>query len=165
MEYDDFQTPDELSMRKMNREYAQNVAAQQSCSDCTDKTRIVERLDWTTNDNLLRILAARAGNNCQSRYLRELIELNSADRADLNSLYPREAGSRADPTLGTSAPSTFNGVLREYIQEETVLIADLVNVLNLEQNAESKSVVYNILSRRLQSLRTLAGLINGGIFG
>ncbi len=168
MEYNDYQTPDEFSLHKMNQEYAMNTvsAIQQSgCTDCTDKTRIFERIDWNRNNNLLTLLASRANNNCQSRFIRELSDLSRQDYDDLSSIYPRETGNRTNPTLATSVPTTFNSTLREYIRTELDLLSNLVSIRNLEDNSDNARVVYNIMERRLDALRTLAGLINSGIFG
>lgn len=168
MEFDDFQTPDEFSLHKMNQEYAKTqvqVIQQSCCDECTDKSRVFSAIDWAGNDNLLRLLASRASNSCQSRYIRELLELSRRDYADLSNLYPREAGSRNNPNLIDSIPSTFNTTLGAYIQNESDLLSSLVSLLNLEDNAESKRIIYNILSRRLEAVATLASFVNGGFFG
>ncbi len=169
MEFDDFQTPDEVSLHKMNREYADarcvRTAQQPCCAECEDKTRIMAQIDWAGNDSLLRLLAARASNNSQSRYIRELLELSRQDFADLSALYPRESGSRSNPNLISSVPSTFNTTLGAYFQNESALLGDLVSILNLEDTAEAKHIVYNIISRRIEALGTLATFVNGGFFG
>ena len=168
MEFNDYQTPDEFSLHKMNQEYAKNtvsVVQQSCCTDCTDKIRIFEHIDWNKNNNLLSLLASRANNNCQARFIRELSELSRQDYADLSSIYPRATGNRTNPTLSNSVPTTFNSTLREYMRTELNLLSSLVSIRNLEENADNARVVYNILERRLDALGTLAGLINGGFFG
>jgi len=167
MDYNDYQTPDEVSLFKMNQEYTRNVSATQQggCVDCTDKTRILERIDWNKNDNLLGLLANRANSACQARFIRKLIELSGLDYADLTSLYPSQAGSRKNPSLASNVPNTFLSALREYIRTELNLLSNLINIRNLEENADSARTIYNIIQRRIEALSTLAGLINGGIFG
>lgn len=168
MEYNDFQTPDDFSLHKMNQEYAKNSVSalqQTGCTDCTDKNRIFGRIDWNTNNNLLSLLATRVNTNCQSRFIRELLDLSRQDFDDLDALYPRETGNRANPQLTTSVPTTLNSTIREYIRNELDLLSNLVSIRNLEDNSESARIVYNIIERRLDALRTLSGLINSGFFG
>ncbi len=167
MDYNDYQTPDEVSLFKMNQEYTRNVYATQQggCTDCIDKTRIFRRIDWNKNDNLLNMLATRTSSTCVARFLRKLLELSRQDYVDLVALYPSETGSRTNPTLPTSVPNTFQSALREYLRTELGLLANLVSIRNLEENSEQARTVYNIIARRIEALGVLTNLINGGIFG
>ncbi len=167
MDYNDYKTPDEVSLFKMNQEYTRNVSATQQgdCADCADKTRILKRIDWNKNDNLLNFLATRTSSGCIAKFIRKLSELSGQDYADLIALYPSESGSRTNPTLPSSAPNTFQGALREYLRTELNLLANLVSIRNLEEKPEQAKTVYNIIERRIEALSSLASLINGGIFG
>ena len=169
MQYDDYQSPDENSVYKMQKEYAKEPrkvsAMQNSCVVSTDKNCIFGSIDWSRNNNLLRLLANRAPSIGITNFIRGLSDLSAKDQIDLISLFPTQSSARTNPRLNIMTPTTFNTTLREYVRDELGVLAVLNNLLFLEEEGDTRSVLYNIISRRIDALNTLAGLINGGIFG
>lgn len=166
MNFNDEQTPDEISMHKMNQEYASKVSvAELDDNDFGDASKIFWSINWDKNNNLLRLLANKVNNSCEARFVRELLNLSESDFADLSQIYPRGLGERVNPTMSNMTSTTLNGTLREYIRAELQLLSSLINIRNIETNLSNAKVVYNIIQRRIEALGMIAELINSGIFG
>ncbi len=170
MEYNDFKTPDEYSLHKMEQEYTRakdNVNTLQNTNVTTGNTQVdmANSIDWVKNNNLLRLLIHRAPNACIQSYVRALQNLSQQDNTDISNIYPTQSSVRSNPTLAVSIPATFNTALREYIQTELELLQILINLQFSEENSDNRTAINNILNRRIEALEVLAGLLSGGIFG
>lgn len=169
MDFDDYKTPTEESMRKMSQEYARlprgvRTMQNNSCLVSTDKNCIFNNFDWSRNSNFFRLLCARSPNNCIRNFVLALSNLSEQDMRDLRGIYPQNSFTRLNPTLETSIPNTFNSTLREFVRNEIELLLVLNNLQLLEEDASNRQIINNIITRRLEALGTLAGFFSGGFF-
>lgn len=171
MEYNDFKTPDEYSLHKMEQEYARAqppikvLANTNSCMQCNDKNWIFNNINWSRDNNLLRLLGVRSPNECVANFIRRLQDLSAQDYQDLRNLYPEQISARVNPSMENSIPIGFNMTLREYVREELDLLTALNNIEFLEEDATNRTIIYNIMQRRLDALSTLVGQFSTGFFG
>ncbi len=156
MEFDDEQLPNESSISNMQRSYAGNVGIL-STQEKTDK---LQKLDWQTNTKILSQMAAHAPNNTIRSYIRGLIELNKADEEQILSLF-KESLPRKNPVLPPNG--NFNQLFRLFIQNETQLIGELIQI-SLDSNKETSESIGLILLRRLEALSVLSNFQTNGIF-
>lgn len=167
MNFNDEQLPDDNSMRLLQKGYANKVSTLQNEQDLSNtnlNNDIFNNIDWDGNTHLLNIMLSRSPNRCIRGYVKGLISLNEQDRNEINSFYSNNT-FRRNPNMINNFPSSFNTALRDYIRNEAQLLDDLLQLFYNETNQEHRTIIFNIIRRRLDALDTLASFMANGFFG
>jgi len=155
MEFDDEQLPSESSICNMQNCYANKVSALNENSDI-EKT--FNAIDWQRNEQLLSNLANRTQSSSVRSYINGLIELDKDDKTNLASALKIKDTTK-NPVLNQNLGSSFNQLFRLFIQDETRLLASLIQLIQLA-NREQSELISSIIIRRLEALSMLSNFQN-----
>ncbi len=151
MEFDDEQLPSESSICNMQHSYANSVS---TLSENIDIEKIFNAIDWQQSEQLLLNLTNKAQYSNIKSYIKGLIELNNKDKEQLSATLKIKDITK-NPVLNKNYNSSFNQLNRLFLQNETLLLANLTKLLPLVNRGQSEQIVA-IIIRRLEALRMLS---------